>query len=146
MFFLKMKGKRKREGAGERRGGKRWERRKWKGLHNTEEDCDDVTKQPAPMEHGWLQQQQIPNRPVCDPRSTNLRAGIWRRSCCSSGINRALSWDPRRLSRPIPCTVCNGATTTKPQPVVTRHHLPKCPQCTRANKPTGYHLPTEGNS
>ncbi len=54
--------------------------------------------------------------------------------------------DPRRLSPPIPCTVCNGATTTKPQPVVTRHHLPKCPQCRCASKPTGYHLPTGGNN
>jgi hypothetical protein len=57
-----------------------------------------------------------------------------------------MPWDPRRLSPPIPCTVCNGATTTKPQPVVTRHHLPKCPQCRRANKPTGYHLHTGDNN
>jgi hypothetical protein len=152
-----MKGK-KKGGARERRGGKRWERRKWKGLHNTEEDCDD-----AASAYGTrMIATATDSEPTC-MRSTKhkLASGdLAKKLLLQQRKQQSALREGKCLGTPggspvqIPCTVCNGATTTKPQPVVTRHHLPPSAPSVRAptnqpvttfpqrvttnNNPTGY--------
>jgi hypothetical protein len=155
-IFFKWKGKKR--GARERGGEERDEREENEKAYTIQRRIAMIRRrsQPASAYGTRMIATATDSEPTC-MRSTKhkLASGdlatkllLQQRKQQSRSPRGEMLGDPRRLSPPNPMHSLQRGNNHKaptgcnPSPP----SFPKCPQCTCANKPTGYHLHTAGNN